>query len=57
MPDCPMALPGGVGMFANPVPELSVVLHPELASDVFAMTDTTKDALSHGDGLRRPPKI
>ena len=57
MPDCPMALPGGLGMFVNPAPELSVVLHPELATDVFPMTDTTKDALSDGDGLRRPPKI
>ena len=57
MPDCTMALPGGVAMFAIPAPELSVVLCSELATDVFAMTDTTKDALSHGDGLRRPPKI
>ena len=57
MPDCTMALPGAVAMCAIPAPELSVVLRPELSTDVFTMTDTTKDALSHGDGLRRPPKI
>ena len=57
MPDCTMALPGGASMFAIPAPELSVVLRPELATDVFAIMDTAEDALSHGDGLRRPPKI
>lgn len=57
MPDCTMALPGGVAMFAIPAQELSVVLRPEVAKDVFAMMDIAQDALSHGDGLRRPPKI
>ena len=57
MPDCRMAMPGGAAMFAIPVPELSVVLWPEFAKDVFAMMDTVEDTLSHGDGLRRPPKI
>ena len=57
MHDCTMALPGGVSRFAIPAPELSVVLLPDLVTDVFAMMDTAEDALSHGDGLRRPPKI
>ena len=50
-------MPGGAAMFAIPVPELSVVLSPEFAKDVFAMMDTVEDTLSHGDGPRRPPKI
>ena len=57
MPDCTMALPGAVAMFAIPVPEMSVVLRPALAKDVFAMMDTAEYAVSFGDGLRRPPKI
>ena len=57
MPDCTMALPGGLAMFAIPAPELWVVRCPQIATDVFAVTHTTKHALSHGDGLRRPPKI
>ena len=57
MPDCTMALPGAVAMFAIPVPEMSVVLRPALAKDVFAMMDTAEYAESFGDGLRRPPKI
>ena len=57
MPDCTMALPGGVAVFAIPAQALSVVLWPELAKDVFAMMDMAEDALSHSDGPRRPPKI
>jgi hypothetical protein len=57
MPDCTIALPGSVGIFAIPTPELSFMLRPELTTDVLALTDTTRDALSQVDGLRRPPKI
>lgn len=57
MPDCTMAMPGGGAAFAIPVPELSVALLPELASVVFAVEHTAENALTHGDGLRRPPKI
>ena len=57
MPDCTMALPTGVAMFAIPTPDASVVLLPEMSSDVFDMTEIAASALIHGDGLRRPPKI
>ena len=57
MPDCTMALPGGVGAFAIPTSDASALLLPKMSSDVFDMTEIAESALIHGDGLRRPPKI
>ena len=57
MPDCTMALPGGVGVFAVLTPDVSTLPSADPSSDVFGMTDLATHAMVYGDGLRRPPKI
>lgn len=57
MPDCPTALPGGMGMLAVPTADVWARLLPAISSDVLVMTDIAATTPIHGDGLRRPPKI
>ena len=57
MPNCTLALPGGLAGFAIVLPGVSAQIQLALTSDVFAMTDVAGQTLIYGDGLRRPPKI
>ena len=57
MPDCTMALPGVGGLFALPVPGMSVAFHPDFLSDVFDVGSDLDHPLVFSFGLRRPPKI
>ena len=56
MPDCPLVLRGGVGLFSIPTPGVSSVLIVQISSDVFSMTDIASTALVQSERLRRPPK-
>lgn len=56
MPDCPLVLRGGVGLFAIPTPGVSSVLIVQISSDVFSMTDIASTAPVQSERLRRPPK-
>ncbi len=57
MPDCAMTLPGGVGLFAVPAPDLSALPVSHISSDVFVITDVAAGRSILADGLRRPPRI
>ena len=56
MADCPLVLPGGVGLFAIPTPGVSQARLVQISSDVFIITDIASTALVPSEGLRRPPK-
>ncbi len=57
MPDCTMALPGGVGSLACLMPDGSSLHRFDVSSVAFDFSHVTSVALFAGDGLRRPPKI
>lgn len=57
MPDCTMALPGGVGSLACLMPDGSSLYRFGMSSVAFDFSQLTSVALFAGEGLRRPPKI
>lgn len=57
IPDCPIAVLGGLSLITVPTQITSAKIPLELSTNVFAMTETAEFSMIDREGLRRPPKI